>query len=185
MNTTTWIVLGAFALVALYFWSLYNGLVSLRTRIDEALSQIDVQLKRRVDLIPNLVDTVKGYAKHERTVFTEVTKARSALLTAGSLAKKAQASDMLTDALGKLFAVAEGYPQLKASDTFVQLQKELSDTEDKIAYSRQYYNTSVNEYNVAVRTFPNTLFNEWFGFREKGFFGASEEERKTITVDFS
>lgn len=185
MNQTTLIILGAIAFIALYFWSLYNALVNLKTRIEEAWSSIDVQLKRRADLIPNLVETVKGYAKHEKTVFSEVTKARSALMGARSLDKKAEASDMLTSALGKLFAVAENYPQLKANETFLQLQKELSDTEDKVAYSRQYYNSVVNDYNIKIRTFPNTLFNEALGFTEKEFFGATEEERKSVKVTFS
>lgn len=184
MNVT-WILVGALVLVGLYLLSLYNGLVNLKTRIEEAWSQIDVQLKRRADLIPNLVETVKGYAKHEKGVFTEVTQARSALMSAKSLPKKAEASDMLTNAIGKLFAIAENYPQLKANENFVQLQKELSDTEDKVAYSRQYYNTTVQEYNVKIRTFPNTLFNEMFGFLEKEFFAATEEERKALKVNFS
>jgi len=185
MNQTTWIILGAVGIIAFYFWSLYNSLVNLKTRIEEAWSEIDVQLKRRADLIPNLVETVKGYAKHEKTVFSQVTKARSALMGAKSLNAKAQASDVLTSALGKLFAVAESYPQLKADETFVQLQKELSDTEDKVAYSRQYYNSVVNDYNVKIRTFPNTLFNELFGFSEKEFFGARDEEKKSVKVSFS
>lgn len=182
--TPLWILLGVVALVALYFWSLYNGLVTLKTQIEEAWSQIDVQLKRRADLIPNLVETVKGYAKHEKSVFAEVTKARSALMGAKSLDKKAQASDALTGALGKLFAIAENYPQLKANENFLQLQKELSDTEDKVAYSRQFYNSTVLDYNTKIRTFPNTLFNEMLGFSEKEFFGATDEERKKVDVKF-
>lgn len=185
MNQTLWIVLGAVGLIVVYVWSLYNGLVSLKTQIEEAWSQIDVQLKRRADLIPNLVETVKGYAKHEKTVFSEVTKARSAMMGAKTLDKKAAASDMLTSALGKLIAVAENYPQLKANETFLQLQKELSDTEDKVAYSRQYYNTTVLDYNTKIRTFPNTVLNELLGFLEKEFFGATEAERKAVKVDFS
>lgn len=179
-----WILGGAAVLLIGYFWSLYNGLVSLKTQIEEAWSQIDIQLKRRADLIPNLVNTVKGYAKHEKGVFTEVTKARSALMSAKKLDSKAEANDMLTAALGKLFAVAEAYPQLKANENFLQLQKELSDTEDKVAYSRQYYNSVVNDYNIRIRTFPNTLFNEMMGFVEKEFFAASEEERKAVKVSF-
>lgn len=175
---------GVLALIVIYFWSLYNGLVSLKTQIEEAWSQIDIQLKRRADLIPNLVNTVKGYAKHEKTVFSEVTKARSALMGAKTLPAKAEASDLLTGALGKLFAVAENYPQLKANENFVQLQKELSDTEDKVAYSRQYYNSIVNDYNIKIRTFPNTLFNEMLGFLEKEFFAANEAERKAVKVSF-
>lgn len=183
--TPLWIILGFVALVIVYFWSLYNALVSLKTNIEEAWSQIDVQLKRRADLIPNLVETVKGYAKHEKTVFSDVTKARSAWTNARSLASKAQASDMLTAALGKLIAVAEAYPQLKANENFVQLQKELSDTEDKVAYSRQYHNNLIRDYNEKIRTFPNTLFNESLGFTEKQYFEASEGERATVKVNFT
>jgi len=179
-----WIIGGVAAFGIVYLWSLYNSLVSLKTQIEEAWSQIDIQLKRRTDLIPNLVSTVKGYAKHEKSVFSEVTKARSALMGAKSLDKKAQANDMMTAALGHLFAVAEAYPQLKANENFVQLQKELSDTEDKIAYSRQYYNSVVNDYNIKIRTFPNTLFNETLGFHEKKFFETTEAERKNVKVDF-
>lgn len=142
-----WIVGGLTVLILVYFWSLYNALITLKTNIEEGWSQIDVQLKRRADLIPNLVESVKGYAKHEKTVFAEVTKARSAMMGARSLASKAQASDMLTAALSKLIAVAEANPQLKANENFVQLQKELSDTEDKVAYSRQYYNNLIRDYN--------------------------------------
>lgn len=185
MLTVVWIVLGVILLAVIYFWSLYNGLVSLKTNIEEAWSQIDVQLKRRTDLIPNLVESVKGYAKHEKTVFAEVTKARSAMMGARSMDAKAGASDAMTQALGKLIAVAEAYPELKANENFVQLQKELSDTEDKIAYSRQYYNTIIRDYNEKIRTFPNTLFNESMGFSEKEYFLASEEERKNVKVNFS
>lgn len=184
MNTL-WIIGGLIALVGVYFWSLYNALVSLKTNIEEGWSQIDVQLKRRADLIPNLVESVKAYAKHEKTVFNDVTKARSAMMGAKTLSGKAQASDMLSSALGKLIAVAEAYPQLKANENFVQLQKELSDTEDKVAYSRQYYNNLIRDYNEKIRTFPNTLFNESMGFKEQEFFLASEGERKSVKVDFN
>ena len=180
-----WIFLAILAGVALWAIAVYNGLVSGRNQAQTAWSQIDVQLKRRADLIPNLVETVKGYAKHEKTVFSDVTKARSAMMGAKSLSGKAQASDMLTSALGKLIAVAEAYPQLKANENFVQLQKELSDTEDKVAYSRQYYNNLIRDYNEKIRTFPNTLFNETLGFHEKEFFQASEGERKSVKVNFS
>lgn len=175
---------GIVLLLLLYIWSLYNGLVSLKTQIEEAWSQIDVQLKRRADLIPNLVSTVKGYAKHEKSIMDSVTKARASMLAAKSLDAKAKASDALSGALGKLLAIAENYPQLKANDGFIQLQKELSDTEDKVAYSRQYYNSSVLEFNTKIRTFPNTLVNEMLGFPEKEFFGATEEERKNVKVNF-
>ena len=185
MYTPLWIVLGLVLLIAVYFWSLYNGLVSLKTSIEEAWSQIDVQLKRRADLIPNLVETIKGYAKHEKTVFSDVTKARSTMMGARSMESKAAASDMLTAALGKLIAIAEAYPQLKANENFVQLQKELSDTEDKVAYSRQYHNSLIRDYNEKIRTFPNTLFNESLGFKEKEYFQALEGERKSVKVNFS
>jgi len=156
----------------------------LKTQIEEAWSQIDVQLKRRADLIPNLVETVKGYAKHEKSVITAVTDAHKAMMGAKTLGAKAKASDALSGALSKLIALGENYPNLKANENFVQLQKELSDTEDKVAYARQYYNNSVMEFNTKIRTFPNTLVNEMLGFPEKEFFGATEEERKTVKVNF-
>ncbi len=176
---------GGIALIVAYLWSLYNGLITMKTRIEEAWSQIDVQLKRRADLIPNLVETVKGYAKHEKTVFSDVTKARSALMHATTPQKMGEASDMLTSALGKLFAVAENYPTLKANENFLQLQKELSDTEDKVAYSRQYYNSTVMDYNVKIKVFPNNMIASQLGFGEKEFFGASESDRKPVKVTFS
>jgi len=184
MNQTMWIILGGAGLIVVYIWSLYNGLVTESTQIDEAWGQIDVQLKRRADLIPNLVESVKGYAKHEKTVFTDVTKARTALMKADSPADSAKANDMLTGALKSLFAVAEAYPQLKANENFVHLQKELSDTEDKVAYARQFYNTQLMEYNLKVKVFPNTIFANMFGFKEKEFFKAEEAERKGVKVNF-
>ncbi len=171
-------------LIALYVWSLYNGLVTESTQIDEAWGQIDIQLKRRTDLIPNLVETVKGYAKHEKTVFAEVTKARSALMTAKTPAATAKADDMLTGALKSMFAVAEAYPQLKANDGFIQLQKELSDTEDKVAYARQFYNTQLMEYNLKVKVFPNNMLAGMFGFTAKEFFKVEESERAATKVKF-
>ena len=162
----------------------YNGFVVLKTRIQEALSGIDVQLKRRADLIPNLVETVKGYAKHEKTVFTEVTKARSALMKAGSLEEKAKANDMLTGALKSLFAVAEAYPQLQASENFKDLQRQLEDTEDKVAYSRQFYNANVLDFNAKVQMFPSNMIANIFGFRAFEFFAATEEERKKVNINF-
>lgn len=179
-----WIPLGIIAVLVVYIWSLYNGLVTESTQIDEAWGQIDVQLKRRADLIPNLVESVKGYAKHEKSVFTEVTKARTALMKAENPVDSAKANDMLTGALKSLFAVAEAYPQLKANENFVHLQKELSDTEDKVSYARQFYNTQLMEYNLKVKVFPNTLFANMFGFKEKEFFKAEEGERKGVKVKF-
>lgn len=153
-------------------------------RIKEAFSQIDVQLKRRTDLIPNLVETVKGYAKHEKGVFEEVTKARSALVGARSVEKKAEANNMLTDALKSLFAVAEAYPTLRASENFKHLQEELTDTENKIAYSRQFYNSNVLNYNTKIATFPSNIVASTFKFTAEEFFAANEEERKAVKVSF-
>jgi len=170
--------------LAMYIWSLYNALVTISTQIDEAWGQIDIQLKRRTDLIPNLVETVKGYAKHEKTVFAEVTKARSAMMGAKTPADMAKADDALSGALKSLFAVAEAYPELKANENFLQLQKELSDTEDKVAYARQFYNTQLMEYNVKIKVFPNNMLVSMFGFKEKEFFKVEEAERKATKVKF-
>ncbi len=178
------ILIGAVVFFVVYLVATYNGFVVLKTRIQEALSGIDVQLKRRADLIPNLVETVKGYAKHEKTVFTEVTKARSALVKAGSLQEKADANNMLTGALKSLFAVAEAYPQLQASANFQDLQRQLEDTEDKVAYSRQFYNSNVLDFNAKVQMFPSNIIANMFGFRPFDFFAANEEERKKIEVKF-
>lgn len=176
----------AIVIVALlvYIWIAYNSLVALRERIQEALSSIDIQLKRRTDLIPNLIETVKGYAKHEKEIFENVTKARSALLTAGSVKEKAEASNMMERTLKSLFAVAENYPQLKASDNFKELQEELSDTENKIAYSRQFYNSNVLDYNTKIKSFPANMFARNFGFKEEVFFQTPETERGPVKVQF-
>lgn len=163
---------------------LYNSLVRLRIRVKEAWSGIDVQLKRRADLIPNLIETVKGYAKHEKSVFENVTKARAAMLSAQGPHEKAQADNMLSSTLKSLFAIAEAYPALQASVNFKQLQDELSDTESKIAYSRQFYNANVRDYNTKIATFPNILLAGMFGFKEEEFFEAEEGERKAIKVEF-
>jgi len=178
------VIIGAAVVVGLFLISTYNTLVVLRTRIKEALSGIDVQLKRRADLIPNLVETVKGYAKHEKEVFENVTKARSSLMSAGSLSEKAEADNMLTGALKSLFAVAEAYPELKANTNFQDLQRQLEDTEDKVSYSRQFYNSNVLELNTKVQMFPSNLVAMLFAFKEEPFFEASEEERKKVDVKF-
>lgn len=178
------ILLGIIAILALYFIATYNGFVVLKTRIQEALSGIDVQLKRRADLIPNLVETVKGYAKHEKSVFTEVTKARTALMKAETPQEKAEANNMVTAALKSLFAVTEAYPDLKASTNFQDLQRQLEDTEDKVAYSRQFYNANVLDFNTKTQVFPSNLLANVFGFRAFEFFAATEEERKKIEVKF-
>lgn len=184
MNSTLVIVI-ALVVIAFFFIGLYNTLISLRTRIEEALSGIDVQLKRRADLIPNLVETVKGYAKHEKEVFENVTKARSALMTAKSIHEKAAADDMLTGALKSLFAVAEAYPQLKANENFAELQRQVEDTEDKVAYSRQFYNSNVLDYNTKVHTVPSNIVAGMFAFKPYEFFKADEVDRKKVEVKFS
>jgi LemA protein len=167
-----------------YVVMLYNSLASLKVKIKEAWSQIDVQLKRRVDLIPNLVETVKGYATHEKEVFENVTKARAALMGATDAQSADQANNQLTGALKSLFAVAEAYPELKAQEGFVNLQKELSDTEDKIAYSRQFYNSVVRDYNSKIVTVPSNFVACMFGFKEEVFFQAAESERGPVKVSF-
>lgn len=174
----------ALAAIAGYVVLNYNSLVQLRMKIKEALSGIDVQLKRRIDLIPNLVETVKGYAKHEKSVFENVTKARSALMGAQSMTDKAQSNNMLTDALKSLFAVAEAYPDLKANSNFAELQRQLEDTEDKIAFSRQFYNSNVLTYNTKVQVFPSNIIANAFGFTQEEFFEASESDRKEVKVEF-
>ncbi len=178
------VLLVVIAAIALYLWLTYNNLVVLRERIKDALSNIDVQLKRRTDLIPNLVETVKGYAKHEKTVFENVTKARTAVMEAGDIHKKAEAENMLTGALKSLFAVAEAYPDLKASDNFKHLQEELTDTENKISYSRQFYNSNVLEYNQRIQMFPANMIASRLGFTQKEFFEAEESEKKEVKVSF-
>jgi len=178
------LILGLVVVVTLYLWSLYNGLVTSRMRVKEAWSGIDVQLKRRADLIPNLVETVKGYAKHEKSVFENVTKARSALLSAKTPASKGKANTGLTAALKTLFAVAENYPQLKAGENFKDLQEQLEDTEDKVAYARQFYNTNVLDYNTKIKVFPNVLLAQNLGFKKEEFFEAGEGERKKVEVKF-
>lgn len=180
----TYIWIGVGALLFIYLIATYNGFVVLKARIQEALSGIDVQLKRRTDLIPNLMETVKGYVKHERETLQNVTKARTELMKAGSLQQKAEANNMLTDALKSLFAVAEAYPDLKASSNFQELQRQLEDTEDKVAYSRQFYNSNVLNYNAKVRMFPSNLIANAFGFQEFEFFEAEEADRAPSKVKF-
>ena len=179
-----YLIIGALILIGGWLLITYNSLVTLRNRVRESLSEIDVQLKRRSSLIPNLVEAVKAYAKHEKTVFTEVTKARAALVGAKSLGLKAAANDALTGALKSLFAVAEAYPELKASENFKQLQDELSDTETKVAASRQFYNTQVLDLNTSLETFPTNMIGTQFGFMHEEFFKASEEDKKDIEVKF-
>lgn len=176
---------GVLLVLVILVWSVYNKLITLKVRIKEAWSGIDVQLKRRGDLIPNLVESVKGYAKHEKEVFENVTRARAALMGAHGPHEKAAADNMLTGALKSLFAVAENYPTLRASENFQQLQKELSDTEDKVAYSRQFYNNVVMEFNTTIGIFPNVLLANMFGYKPEEFFEATEADRKKVEVKFS
>lgn len=184
MNTS--MIIGIVIILFLvYLIVIYNSLVRAKVRISEALSQIDVQLKRRTDLIPNLVETVKGYAKHEREVLTKITEARSAIMKAKTTQDKADANNMLSQSLKSLFAVAENYPDLKASQNFMELQEELSDTEDKIAYSRQFLNSNVMDYNTRIKTFPGNLFANMFGFEPADFFAASDADKKPVKVSFS
>ena len=177
-----WIIIIAVAAILLF--ALYNSVIGAKMRVDEAFSQIDVQLKRRADLIPNLVETVKGYAKHEKEVFEEVTKARTALMSAKGVEEKAKANSDLGNTLKSLFAVAEGYPNLRASENFSALQEELSDTENKIAYARQFYNSTVMDYNTKLATFPTLIFARMLGFQTAAFFAATDEEKKEIHVKF-
>ncbi len=170
--------------ILLLIWISYNSLITAKVRVQEAFSQIDVQLKRRTDLIPNLVETVKGYAKHEKQVLEELTKARTSLLKANGAEEKAKANNQLAGTLKSLFAVAENYPTLKANDNFKELQEELSDTENKIAYARQFYNSTVMDFNTKLSVFPTMIFGNMLGFKSAEFFPATEEEKKTVKVSF-
>jgi LemA protein len=173
-------------LVGVGFWlvAVYNGLVTLKTRVEEALGDIEVQLKRRYDLIPNLVNTVKGYAQHEDSVFTKVTEARSQAMQASTPAQHAQAEGMLTNTLKSLFAVAESYPDLKANDNFRHLQTELVDTEDKIQASRRFYNGQVRDFNIRLAVFPNNIIGNSLGFKKYDFYDAPEEASAVPEVKF-
>jgi len=176
------IVVGGLFLIAV---GMYNSLVSLRNRVENSWSQVDVQLKRRYDLIPNLVETVKGYAKHEREVFEKVTQARAAAINATSVKDHGAAENMLSGALKSLFAVAEAYPELKANQNFLMLQEELAGTEGKIAYARQFYNDSVMKFNMKQQVFPSNLIANMFNFKEKEYFEIEEPAAKEpVKVQF-
>ncbi len=175
-------------IIVAFIWNIYNGMVRGRIRCKEAWSGIDVQLKRRSSLIPNLVETVKGYAAHEKDVLENVTRARAQLDTAregGHAAEAAKADNVLTGALRSLFAVAEAYPDLKANQNFLELQRELTDTEDKIAYARQFYNTNVASYNEQIAVFPNVIFAGMFNFQPSEFYEAEATAREDVKVSFS
>lgn len=177
-----WIVLIVVVLLVIWLWATYNGLIKSRNRADEALSDITVQEKRRLDLIPNLVESVKGYAKHEKTVFEDVTKARSAVMNApeGDLSKRAESENMLSSTLKSLFAVAEAYPDLKANQNFMQLQQELVDTEDKIQASRRFYNGNVRDFNTKLQVFPTNMIGNMLGFKTKDFYDVADAEKEAV-----
>ena len=171
-------------IIGLFFWLGFNGLVKRRNQVDNAWSQIDVQLKRRHDLIPNLVETVKGYAAHEQGTFEKVTQARNMAMNATGPAEAAQADNVLSGALKSLFAVSEAYPDLKANQNFLNLQEELTATEDRIAYSRQFFNDSVLSYNNAIQTFPRNVLAGMFNFEKREFFDAEPETGAAPSVQF-
>ncbi len=173
-----YIIGGVLLFVILFVVLMYNGLVRMRNRKEEAWSDIDVQLKRRYDLIPNLVSTVKGYAKHEQETLAKVTEMRTRALEADGVKEKGEAENMLTGALKTIFAVAENYPDLKASENFAELQRELSDTENKIQSARRFYNNTVQDLNTAIQVFPKNIIANAFGFKEEEFFELSEEEKE-------
>jgi len=179
------IVIAAIVVVGLVVVAMYNRLVRLRNRTENSWSQVDVQLKRRYDLIPNLVETVKGYAAHEQTTFEDVTKARTAAQQAQGIAEQAQAENMLTAAIGRLFAVAEAYPQLRATENFQQLQAQLADVEQKIAVSRQVYNDTVLTYDNALETVPTNIVAGLFNFSPRAYFETEDATREAPAVQFS
>jgi LemA protein len=179
-----WALVFIGAVVAMWLILTYNGLIRSKNRVEEAWSDIEVQMKRRYDLIPNLINTVKGYAKHEEGVFTKVTEARTAAMGASSMKDHAKAENMLSDTLKSLFAVSENYPQLQASDNFLQLQHELTDAEDKIMASRRFYNANTRDFNTKLQVFPTNLIAGTFGFKARDFFDAPDVAMETPVVKF-
>jgi LemA protein len=185
MELLSWIIIAVVVIVAGWVIMAFNGLVALKNRAKEAWADIDVQLKRRYDLIPNLVETVKGYATHERELFEKVTQARANAMSAQGVKEKAGAENMLSDTLKSLFAVSENYPDLKASTNFLELQRELTDTEDKIQAARRFYNTNVRDLSIAIESFPTNLMASAFGFKQMELFQtANEAERQAASVKF-
>ena len=178
------ILLIILAAVIIWIIGTYNGLITLKNRVDEAWSDIDVQLKRRYDLIPNLINTVKGYATHEKEVFEKVTEARTRAMNAGSTNEKAEAENMLSGTLKTLFAVSENYPDLKANQNFLELQRELTDTEDKIQAARRFYNGNARDFNIKIEVFPNNMIAGMLHFTKREFFEAGEGERENVKVEF-
>lgn len=184
MQTTLLIILGVAAVVAIWLIAVFNGLIKSRNRVDEAWSDIEVQLKRRYDLIPNIINTVKGYAKHEENVFTKVTEARASAMSAKTPAEHAKAENALSDTLKSLFAVSESYPALQASENFLHLQKELVDTEDKIQSSRRFYNGNVRDFNTKIQVFPTNTIAGVLGFKKYDFFDAPDVADNAPEVSF-
>ncbi len=179
-----WIIVAIVAIIITIFVVMYNSLVKLRIKVENSWAQIETQLQRRYDLIPNLIETVKGYAAHEKEVFENVTAARANLAKADSVADKAQADNALTDTVKSLFAVAENYPQLRANENFKELQMELTSTENKIAYARQFYNDVVAKFNQAIAVFPKSIIAAMFGFKEKDYYEAKAESSEPVKVKF-
>jgi LemA protein len=181
----TWIILGVIVVVLAFIIAVYNSLIGLKNKTEEAWADIDVQLKRRYDLIPNLVETVKGYAKHEKGTFEKVTELRNIAMKAGTPGEKAKADNMLTETLKSLFAVAENYPDLKANQNFLDLQGQLSQTEETIQQARRYYNGNVRDFNIKIETFPNNLIVGIMGFKKFEFFEVGDaRERENVKVTF-
>jgi LemA protein len=181
-----WVGIAIVVIIALVLIFMYNSLVALQRRVNNAWAQIEVQLKRRTDLIPNLIETVKGYARFEKKVLTEVTNARTAILKAKTPKESAKAENMLAGALKTIFAVAENYPKLRASENFSKLQEEFAATENKIAYARQFYNDSVMQWNTAINQFPGNIIAKLFGMKkEREYFEVAEAEREPVKADFS
>lgn len=184
---TTWIILGVVVLLALIVIGMYNGLIRLKNRVDEAWADIDVQLKRRYDLIPNLVETVKGYAAHEKETLDRVISARNSAMQAqagGDKAEVEKAENALSSTLKSIFALSEAYPDLKANTNFLELQRELSDTENKIQASRRFYNTNVRDFNTKLQVFPTNMIANMLGFKSREFFEAAAEEKENVKVGF-
>lgn len=179
-----WILIAVAVVVALTFFVYYNKFVRLSHQIDNSLAQIDVQLKKRAELVPNLIETVKGYVKHEKKVFEEVNKARQSLVRAKNVGTKMEAGKKLQSALGNLFAIAENYPNLKSNENFLELQRELAAIEDKVAYARQYYNDGIMSYNVSIHTVPGKWFASMFGFDKKKYLEIPAEQKAVPKVSF-
>lgn len=186
MGSNALIVIGLLIVVpvAIYFVLIYNKMLTLKNRVDNAWSQIDVQLKRRNDIVPNLVETVKGYAKHESEVLESVTRARAVAITAKDAKETEEAANQLTATLKSLFSVTEAYPDLKANQNFLQLQKDLAETEDRITYSRQFYNDTVTMFNTTIGSIPNNIVAAMFGYKKRELFSIATEELKTPVVKF-